>query len=198
MHLAELREIIRRYRFELVLVAVIVAISLVAVFFGDRFGIFSDRQKLQSYIENFGIWGRLVLVGISAIEVIIAPLPGGISPIAAGFVYGRIEGWLLVLLGNVIGANITFWIARLYGERFFLLFIKKSEIDRFQSMVDRRQKFLWAAYFIPVLPYDVINIAIGLSDKISWKKFVVLNAAGMSVSMFIITFFGSSLLEVVF
>ena len=173
-------------------------ISFIAVFFGDRFGIFSDQERLQNYVEGLGIWGRLILIAFSAIEVIIAPLPGGISPAVAGFVYGKIQGWLLVLSGNIIGANLTFFIARKFGERFFLLFIKQAEIDRFQAMIDRRQKFLWATYFIPVLPYDIVNVAIGLSEKITWKKFVVINASGMAVSMFIWTFFGSSLVEVLF
>lgn len=186
-----------KYRFELTLVGVIIGLTILAYLLGDRFGLFSNREALEQRVQEFGIWGPLIIVFVSFIDVLIAPFPGGISPAVSGFAYGKLLGTVYVLTGNIIGANVTFWIARKWGVKFFLFFLKKSRIEHFQEMVKNRQKYLWAAYFIPVLPYDILNIAIGVSD-IPWKKFLLLNTLGMTVSISILTFFGSSIFELLF
>jgi len=190
-------EFLKKFRFELTLVAVIVGLSLIFVLVGDKVGFFSDREAVLSAVENFGPWGPLLIILISFVDVLIAPFPGGISPSISGFVFGELTGTLLVLIGNILGANAVFWIARLWGKRFFLLFIKESKIDEFRQMVETHQKLFWTAFFIPVLPYDVLNIAIGLSD-IPWKRFLLLNTLGMTVGMSLLTFFGSSFAELLF
>ena len=187
----------KKYKFELTLVGIIVGLTLIAYLLGDHFGIFSNREALEQKVAEFGVWGPFIIIFVAFIDVLIAPFPGGIAPAVSGFLYGKFLGTVYVLIGNVVGANVTFWIARRCGVRFFLFFLKKSKIEHFQEMVKTRQKYLWAAYFIPVLPYDILNIAIGLSE-IRWKKFLLLNTLGMTVSMSILTFFGSSVLELFF
>jgi uncharacterized membrane protein YdjX (TVP38/TMEM64 family) len=189
--------LIKKYRYEFIILAVMAGISAIAIFFGDRFGIFADRQRLEDYINELGILGPLAIIGVSFLDVLIAPIPGGISPAVSGILYGKFFGTIYVLVGNIIGANVTFWIARRWGERFFLLFVKKEKIDEFQDMVANRQKFIWTAFFIPILPYDVLNIAIGLSD-IPWKKFFIRNTLGMAVSMTLLVIFGSTIAELIF
>lgn len=186
-----------KYRSEFILLSVIVVIYLISYLIGDSFGFFGDRQRLENFIQSFGYLGPVAIMAFTTFEVIIAPIPGGISPAVSGFLYGPVLGSLFVFIGSVIGANVTFWIARIWGEKFFLLFINKSEIEKFQDMVRRRQTFMWAAYFLPVMPYDVLNIAIGLSD-ISWRKFAPLNALGMSISVPLLTLFGSSIFKLLF
>jgi len=191
------QNIFKKYRYEFVILAVMAGISAAAIFFGDRFGIFADRQRLEDYVNQFGLLGPLIIIGVSFLDVLIAPIPGGISPAVSGILYGKVLGTVYVLAGNIIGANVTFWIARRWGERFFLLFVKKEKIDEFQDMVANRQKFIWTAFFIPILPYDVLNIAIGLSD-IPWKKFFIRNTLGMAVSMTLLVIFGSTIAELIF
>ena len=189
--------IIKKYRFEVTFVAIIIALSVLAFLLGDHFGIFSNREALEEKVSSFGIWGPMVIIFVAFIDVLIAPFPGGISPAVSGFLYGKFLGTVYVLIGNIIGANTAFWIARKWGIKFFLLFLNRSKIEHFQEMVKTRQNYFWAAFFIPVLPYDILNVAIGLSN-IKWKKFFVLNTLGMAISMPILTFFGSSIFALLF
>ena len=192
-----MNSLLKKYRFELFLVGIIVGLTLLFYFIGDQFGVFSNRDALEQKVSEFGIWGPVVLAVVSFFDVLIAPFPGGISPAVGGFLYGKFWGVVIIYIGNVLGANATFWIARKWGPKFFLLFIKKSKIEEFQEMVKLRQTYFWIAYFIPILPYDYLNIAIGLSE-IRWKKFLLLNSAGMLVSLTLLVLFGSSILELLF
>lgn len=192
-----LHSIFKKYRFEIFLVGIVAGLTLVFYLIGDSFGIFSNRVALEKKVTEFGIWGPLVLIIVSFIDVLIAPFPGGVSPAVAGFLYGSFWGIVIVYIGNVLGANVTFWIARIWGEKFFLLFIKKSKLEKFQEMINHRQTFFWVAYFLPILPYDYLNIAIGLSE-IPWRKFLLLNSIGMFVSLSLLVLFGSGVLELLF
>ena len=72
-----------------------------------------DLDGVTSYIESFGIWGPIVLVMITAVEVVVAPIPALILYVAAGLVFGTFFGGSLVLIGNILGAGIAFY--RLLG-----------------------------------------------------------------------------------
>ena len=189
--------LLKKYSHELILLGIIAGVTLLFYFIGDSFGVFFNREALERKVSEFGFWGPVVLAIVSFFDTLIAPFPGGVSAAVGGFLYGKFWGILIVYIGNVFGANVTFWIARIWGSRFFLLFIKASKIKEFQEMVNRRQTFFWVAYFIPFLPYDYLNITIGLSD-IPWKKFLLINSIGMLVSLSLLVLFGISILELLF
>ena len=191
------KSFLKQYRFEFILAAIVVGVSLLSFLMKDRVGLLGSREQFQDYVNASGIWGPLVIILTAFLEVIIAPIPGLIPPVVSGFLFGKLLGSVLVILGNVVGANFTFFIARKWGLRFFRLFIKETEIMRFEQMVHHRQNFLWAMYFIPLLPFDVLNIVLGMS-KVSWRRFFVISTLGMSFSLLILTVFGSGLADIIF
>ena len=43
------------------------------------------------------------MIAVTAIQVVIAFIPGELVEIAAGYAFGAIPGLILVLIGNIIG-----------------------------------------------------------------------------------------------
>ena len=47
-----------------------------------------DPQKFRDWVDTHGIWGRLSFVGMMALQVIVAFIPGEPLEIAAGYAFG--------------------------------------------------------------------------------------------------------------
>ena len=77
-----------------------------------------DMQSFDQFINQFGVVAPLVVIGLIAAEVIIAPLPGGWLAIATGYLFGSALGSLYAYIGNVLGATIAFELARALGQPF--------------------------------------------------------------------------------
>lgn len=191
------KEFLKLYRFELILLIVILAASLLSYFFGPRFGLLANREQFQQYVSSFGVWGPVIMILLTLVEVAVAPIPGALPPVAAGFLFGKFWGAIYVVIGNILGANLLFWLARRFGIKIFSWFINRGQLAKFSAMIESRQKFLWLTYFIPVFPLDVITIALGLS-RIKHNTFLILTSLGLAVSMTILTVFGDSLFSLVF
>src|SRR5213080_767072 len=71
---------------------------------------------LQQRVLGLGAWSAICYTLLFAgCNVLL--LPGGILCVGAGFFFGLWWGFLFVLLGNSIGAAISFAISRLLGDR---------------------------------------------------------------------------------
>jgi|SRR5680860_1806066 len=163
----------------------------------DIGGVFSSRESLQLFIESFGAIGPFILVLVIALEVIIAPLPGFIPAVTAGFIFGPFWGAFYVYVGNVIGSLIVFFLVRRYGYRLANFLFKESKMIKYRKAINRHENWLLAFYLIPVFPLDVITAAFGLSG-IKPKKFILAILAGFLAYAIIMAFFGDVLANLYF
>ena len=101
-----------------------------------------DPQKFRDWVDTHGIWGRLSFVGMMALQVIVAFIPGEPLEIAAGYAFGVWEGTGLCMLGALIGGLVVFLFVRSFG---------------------RRAAEVFFLFFIPGTPKDVMTYCIGLT-----------------------------------
>ena len=163
----------------------------------DIGGVFSSRESLQLFIESFGAIAPLVLIFLIALEVIVAPMPGFIPAVTAGFVFGPFWGAFFVYLGNVIGSLLLFFLVRRYGYRLGKFLFKETKMVRYRKAIRRHENWLLAFYFVPIFPLDVITAAFGLSG-IKPKKFTITILLGFLVYAVVLAFFGDVLANIYF
>src|SRR5438445_10976309 len=65
---------------------------------------------------SWGVWSAICYPILYACCNVLL-LPGGVLSIGGGFFFGLWWGFLIVLLGNVMGAAIAFLISRSIGNR---------------------------------------------------------------------------------
>ena len=85
---------INKHRYDLVVLLVLFFTAVIAYLLKDEFDVFADRAAFENMIAQLGVWGTL--------EVIIAPIPGYIPAITAGFIFGPLMGTIYVFIGNVL------------------------------------------------------------------------------------------------
>ncbi|MDA3815724.1 MAG: VTT domain-containing protein [Patescibacteria group bacterium] len=184
------------YRYKNDIIVGFVFIFLIAVFFfgKDYFNIFENREVFEEFISGFGVFGPLILTLIVVLEVVVAPIPGFVISLTAGFLFGSIAGSICVYLGNIIGTMLVFWFARKFGKPVVERFIKKEKLVKYEKIVSKRENFLLFFYFLPILPIDIVTAVFGLS-RIKIKKFLIIVLIGYIPYSIIVTNFGDYLAD---
>lgn len=154
-------------------------------------GLLSSEEALRAWVESYGVFGPLVLMAVIVLEVIIAPLPGGLPPIVAGFVFGPIEGAIYAWIANVAASIITFLLARWFGRSFANRLAESSELKTYARFVHANSWILFFAYSIPFLfPVDLLNISLGLTS-IPMRRYLKIMMAGFAVNVTLPSLLGS-------
>jgi uncharacterized membrane protein YdjX (TVP38/TMEM64 family) len=151
------------------------------------------QETVTRWVEKFGAIGPLAVIGFIALEVVIAPIPGGFLPITVGAIFGLWPGVLYTWIGNVLGSLLAFALARYVGRPLITRFVKPATLSRLDTFLHRSPKLLWLVYVVPVFPIDIITFAVGLS-AIPFRRFVLVMTIGFAVSQVILTTVGGQLL----
>ncbi len=124
-----------------------------------------DPQKFRDWVDAHGIWGRLSFMGMMALQVIVAFIPGEPLEIAAGYAFGIWEGTGLCLLGAFIGGLLVFLFVRTFGRRAAEVFFPPEQIDsvRFLRAGRELNLLVFLLFLIPGTPKDVMTYCVGLT-----------------------------------
>lgn len=179
------------WKIDILWLIVIILIILVFIFFDS---VIPAPEVVESWTDQFGVFGPLVIIGIIIIETVIAPIPGTLVPIVIGALYGIWPGILYAWIGNMIGSIIAFWIARRFGRPVVKKIVSEEKIQRYDNYLHSRRIMIWVVYFIPLLPLDVLSFVIGLS-QIRFRFFLGVIAAGFTGNLLILTLFGERLIS---
>lgn len=133
-----------------------------------RFG--KESEKLKDIISDLGFGGKLLYIGISALQVIIALIPGEPVEILGGYAFGAFEGTLLYLIGAFIGSMAVFWLVRRFGKKIASIFFSEKKIAslRFLRSSPKKNVLLITIFTIPGTPKDLIAYYAGLTDIKTW------------------------------
>jgi uncharacterized membrane protein YdjX (TVP38/TMEM64 family) len=96
-------------------------------------------------------------------EVIVAPIPGGVIAFVGSAQLGFWVAWPILYVGNVIGSNVLFHLARRFGRPFVERHTKEKQRLRYERALARHPRLLWIPYALPVFPIDVISALLGVS-----------------------------------
>jgi uncharacterized membrane protein YdjX (TVP38/TMEM64 family) len=106
----------------------------------------------------------VAIVGFQVLQVLFAPVPGQITSIVAGFLYGVLWGTVLCMVGLVLGTAIAMGLARRYGRPLVERLVPKERLARMDRYLERRGALAFLLIFLlPFLPDDVAAFVAGLS-----------------------------------
>lgn len=170
----------RADRWQTLLLAVAVIAAFVGLYLGvRRYAPFVfDAQALRTWIAGFGVFAPLVFIFLQATQVVVAPIPGQVVALVAGYLFGPVYGTIYSLTGVLIGSAVAFSLAKRYGRSFVERVIADEVIDRFDAFVERvGVPGLFAFVIIPGLPDDAICFLSGLT-KWRLRTFLAVIAIG--------------------
>ena len=137
------------------------------------FDVHEQLVELLEWIDAQGATAGVYFILLMA-AVVVLLLPGSLLTTGAGFVFGVIEGTVLVVAGTVIGASLAFLIARhLFSERASRFIVSRSNLQVVTDEMARHDlKVVMLTRLIPFFPSKISNYFFGLT-KFTFKGFVL-------------------------
>ena len=163
-----------------ILALVVVAIGFVGLYlFVREYAWFlADAEALRLWLRQFGVLAPLVFIGLQTLQVIVAPIPGQVVALVAGYLFGSFWGTVYSLTGVIIGSAIAFSLAKRFGRSFVVDVLHEDVVARFDEFVDTvGVPGLFAFVIIPGLPDDAICFLSGLT-KWRLRTFMAVIAVG--------------------
>jgi membrane-associated protein len=146
-------------------------------------------RTILPYILLYKYWALFFFTFLSSLAV---PVPAGTLLIAsAGFAsqgyFNLTVLWLVAASANVLGDNIGYWIARIYGEKFFDRFSWTRRILNSQDskvVLGKLKEHPGAIVFVSrfeVMATLSVNAVSGLS-RVPYRKYLFYEVTGSMVS----------------
>ncbi len=148
----------------------------------------SNPTSITDAYQSAGALAPLVFI----VLVAIAPTPGAIVGASGGGYFGLWEGTVLLYIGNVLAAIITFALVRYYGRPAAQKFLDPSKLAKADAFLNRHPGMLWVVYALPIFPLELMTSVVALSDR-SFRKFIWIPLTALPIDAFLVTAVGNSL-----
>ena len=180
-----------------ILLLVILSIELLPLF--KSLATAEGRLELESTIENMGVSGIFVLMGLMIAQVLLAVLPGEPVELLAGMCYGSIWGTVIVVIGAFLSTLLIFFAVRKFGRSFIYTFaseekIKKLEKSKMFSNPKRLEIIFLILFLIPGTPKDLLVYIAGLLP-VQPLRFILISTFARIPSIISLTIIGNNILE---
>lgn len=152
--------------------------------------IFHDPSAFRQWILQWGVWAPFIFLLLQVLQVIVFVIPGEVTQIAAGWLFGFGWGSALSLLGILVGSAIAFGLARRLGVPFVHRIAGAEAVTKFDGLMGSPRFIgsLFLLFVIPGIPKDVLCYVAGLS-RIRFFPFMLLSSVARLPGIF-----GSSLM----
>jgi len=172
----------------LIILIVFVSYSLTEIFF-------SDLHKIRTFILGYGIYSPIVFILIQAIQVVLAPIPGQLTGLVGGYLFGVWKGTFYSMIGEVIGTWLIVLIAKKYGEPIVRKIVSRDVFNRFNKFCMKGGALtLFLIYLFPIFPDDAITFIAALSS-LGTLQIVLLALFGRLPGMFGLSLIGAGIAE---
>lgn len=125
----------------------------------------SNPKDFRTMLTSYGIMGVLIFVAVQIIQVIIAFLPGEVTQIAGGYVYGTTLGTVYSMAGIGLGSVIVFFISRLLGHSLLSVVMSKELLGKFSFLMNspKSELAMFIIFLIPGMPKDFLSYLAGIT-----------------------------------
>jgi len=151
---------------------------------------FLNKEKMTIFLNSLGPLSFIGFIFLQASQVIISPIPGEVTGIIGGFLYGKFLGILLSTIGLTIGSWTAFSLSRWLGGPFVEKFVRKETINRYDYLLHHKGAFLvFLLFLIPGFPKDLLCYILGLGH-LSTKEFLAISTVGRFMGTVLLTLGG--------
>jgi uncharacterized membrane protein YdjX (TVP38/TMEM64 family) len=179
----------RRWGFGLALLGLITGLLIAGP---QLWALARDPAALEAWVASLGWLGPLALVAFNALQIVIAPIPGYVVQIAAGFLFGAFWGGVWGTLGLLAGSSLAFWLARLYGRPLAARLIGAARLDQWEKVTYSTSTLVWFVLLLGPTG-DAPYFLAGLS-RVSYLKILSITAILRIPSVFVAAAIGAGVM----
>lgn len=145
----------------------------------------SNKDRLIAALRKDGPKGPLLCIAAQFIQVVIFAIPGEITQVAAGYVFGLWHGFLYSVIGIMVGSAFNFYFARIVGRPTLERFISRQTLDKVDKSLNsgKGKSAMFLLFLLPGAPKDAMCYGAGLT-KMGLTEFVVITGLARSPALF--------------
>ena len=169
----------------LLLVVIIAGIpAFLYLKYGSGFFSKDTAYRVIYYLKQNSHIAFLLIILLQVIQVVVCVLPGQPIQFAASYMFGVGAGFLLSIIGAVIGTVISFFLAKLLGSDAMHVFFDEEKVRDYQQKLNSGRGLLIAflIYLIPGVPKDLVSYVAGISEM-KFRPFLIAATLGRSPAM---------------
>ena len=148
----------------------------------------SDEQALEAAVASWGAFGPMALIALNMLQIVVAPIPGYVVQIAAGYLFGPWWGGFYAVCGLLLGSMLAMWIARTYGRPLAVWLIGGVRLARWETVTHSTSTLVW--FLLLLGPVGDIPFALAGLSSVSYLKIFVLTLFIRAPSVFLSTLVG--------
>jgi uncharacterized membrane protein YdjX (TVP38/TMEM64 family) len=170
----------------------LVLIAAVAAIYASPLRANLSRENVRGAVEHLrGLWyGPLVFIAAYAVGCVFA-IPASVFVLSAGVIWGWLLGAAYSMVGGLLGATASFYLARFIGEGLLDRFGRVGRMVAKQ--VDHAGfKSLLVLRFVPGIPFAVLNYGAGVA-AVRTQDFLLATIIGMAPSKFVFAYCADAL-----
>lgn len=128
---------------------------------------FGSTEMLREYVLGFGAWAPVVFFLAQVAQVVVTPLPGGITAVVGILVFGPWAGTALSLAGGLVGSVALFALVRRWGRQLVARLVGRKSFERYAGAInDEKGALLLVVMLVPFVPDDVAVAVAGRKETI--------------------------------
>ncbi|WP_411677950.1 TVP38/TMEM64 family protein [Caproicibacter sp.] len=154
-------------------------------------GLLSDPARLRAVVRRRGAFGVLSFFGLEVAQGFL-PLPLEVTTVAAGYLFGPFGGFLLTSASVLTSTTLLFTLAKLFGERFFLLLFPHGESPWILRDEKARRLATWTVFLVPGLPKRLFILSAALVPQ-RFSRFLAVSTLARVPALIFCSFGGHAL-----
>ncbi len=129
-----------------------------------------NQEQIQDIVQKAGIYGKIVFVAITFLQVTFIPIPSAVTILAGSYLYGFWSSFFLSFIGLFIGSMFAFFLGRVIGRRFVdWVTGSKEETDYYLSKLKGKETvLLFFMFLLPAFPDDALCAIAGITNIKKW------------------------------
>lgn len=188
---------------KLIILIITVAILLIATIYMmpiiKQLNTAEGQMQFKEKIEQAGIIGPLIILGLEIAQVVLAVIPGEPIEILAGICFGPIWGCVILMASIYIITCIIYYLVKKYGRKFIYEFFKKEKVNKLEnSKLFKDEKkiemVMIILFLIPGTPKDLL-VYIGGLLPIKSSRFILISTLLRFPSIISSTILGGNILS---
>ncbi len=161
---------------------------------GNNLGKFyTRRRRLARFLGSLGPYSTAVFILLQALQVVISPIPGELTGVVGGYVYGVSLGFLFSTVGLALGSWVAFELASIFGRPLVERFVRANVLDKFRFLTTNvGSTVAFLLFLIPGFPKDYLCYVLGLTGM-NLSTFLIVSTLGRMPGTYLLTLQGVSL-----
>jgi uncharacterized membrane protein YdjX (TVP38/TMEM64 family) len=146
---------------------------------------------VERFVHAWGAWSAVGSVTLMVLHSFL-PLPAEIIPLVNGMMFGPWLGIALTWIGAMLGATLSFALARWLGRPFVRLVLPDRHCRRIETL-SLSPPTLLLIRLVPLISFNLVNYAAGLLG-VGWWSFLWTTAIGILPLTVAMVFLGGQIL----